>query len=135
MRMKQFLLAVALGICADTGVYAMAKAVTPFVAQDPVATLEKKAADQFIGKSAAQISAAVNSGDYRNAIIVELKDSIAPGETLIEDGVSLTGNDLHLMIGLKKASLFDVSAPRVSIFVRMEDGVCVRILKARKFAK
>lgn len=57
------------------------------------------------------------------------------GTTLDVDGVTLTSNDIHLVIKTKKSQVFNVGSPRIPFFFRMKDSPCAEVLKARKFAK
>ena len=135
MMLKNLLIALFLSATVTMGLCGMAKAASVFTAQDTTASLKAKATERFVGRTISQIRQTLDRDGYQDAMIIEMNQSIDPGKSMDVDGVTLTSNDIHLMIKTKKSQVFDVGSPRISFFLRMKDGLCAEVLKARKFAK
>jgi len=79
----------------------MEKAASVFNAQDTTASL--KATERFVGRTLSQIRQTLDRDGYRDAMIIEMNQSIAPGRSMDVDGVTFTSNDIHIMIKTKKS--------------------------------
>lgn len=133
--MRSTVNALMLSVITIIGAHGVANATSAFGAQDSVAALETKAADVFVGRSIVDIKEALGRAAYRDVTVIELDTIIAPGASLVEEGVALTSEDVHVVVTLENTAGFAISSPRVSVFLRMKHGVCSEVLAARKFTK
>lgn len=135
MTMRSTANAIVLSVITIIGAQGVANAGSAFGAQDSIAVLETKAADLFVDRSIVDIKEVLGRAAYRDVTVIELDTIIAPGASLVEDGVALTADDVHVVVTLESTSGFAISTPRVSFFLRMKHGVCLEVLTARKFTK
>lgn len=135
MAIRSTVNALMLSVITIIGAHGMANAASAFDAQDSIAVLGTKAAHLFVGRSLVDIKEALGRAAYRDVMVIELNTIIAPGASLVEEGVALASEDVHVVVTLESASGFAISSPRVSFFLRMKHGVCSEVLTARKFTK